>query len=192
VAVAFGVWAFWAPRLSGLDPTNPAITLSDIERTVTARYPLPELTPAGLSAALKAPGTVVFDVRERDEYATSAIPGAIRIDPGTTAEAFMAQHGAQVAGKQVVFYCAVGVRSGIMAQRTNRQLSAAGASGVYNLRGGIFRWHAEGGDLVAAAGGPASGVHPYDQNWGQLLTRTLQSRPGAPQRFQSTPGGPRS
>lgn len=164
----------WRTAAGGLDPTNPATTLSDVESTVSRRYPVAEIAVTDLEAALPDPSTVVFDVREATEYAQSRIPGAVRIDPGLSAEAFLARHGKDVAGKRVVFYCAVGVRSGIMAQRTEQIATQSGAAGVYNLRGGIFRWHATGGALLSD-GGPAATVHPYDASWRQLLERTLQS-----------------
>ena len=47
----------------------------------------------------------------------------------------------------------------------------AGAASLRNLRGGIFRWHAEGRALDLAQG--AQGVHHFDAAWGQLLRRTL-------------------
>lgn len=159
----------------GLDPTDPAVTLADIEQTVSKRYAVSEIREAELTPALSSPDTVVFDVREPDEYAQSHIPGAVRVDPGTSAEEFLARHGERLDGKRVVFYCAVGVRSGIMAQRTEKTLMDRGVRSVQNLRGGIFRWHANGGPLTST-GADAASVHPYDSAWGQLLSRTLAFR----------------
>jgi rhodanese-related sulfurtransferase len=160
-----------------LDPANPRVTMADVEAKVERRFGVPEVTDAALVTALATPGTVVFDVREADEYAQSHLPGATRIDPGMTAEAFLAAYGAELKGRTVVFYCAVGVRSGMMLARVQDKLPSTGAAAAYNLRGGIFRWHASGRPLVAGSS-PASTVHPYDQAWAQLLDRTLQTRGG--------------
>jgi hypothetical protein len=40
---------------------------------------------------------------------------------------------------------------------------------MYNLRGGMFRWRAEG---LPMAGGAE--VHQFDARWGRLLERTLR------------------
>ena len=45
---------------------------------------------------------------------------------------------------------------------------------AYNLSGGVFRWSADGGSLVAAAGEGV--VHPYDAAWGELLRRETRPR----------------
>ncbi len=92
-----------------------------------------------------------------------------------TASEFEAAYGSEIKGRSVVFYCAVGVRSGRMLARVQSVLEGNGASAGYNLRGGIFRWRASGRTLVAenTADGARS-VHPYDASWGQLLDRTLK------------------
>jgi rhodanese-related sulfurtransferase len=174
IAALVGVWT--VPVLRVVDPADPQVTLADVERTVAMRYPTAEVTAVGLSAILGRSDTVVFDVREPAEHAQSHIPGARRIDPGMTAAAFMAAHGREIDGKHVVFYCAVGVRSGMMAKRVEAAALGAGAAEIANLRGGIFRWHAVGGQLVHAAGS-ATSVHPYDAAWGKVLDRVLADAP---------------
>lgn len=171
VATAVLVFALtvW-PRVSGLDPTNPKVELSDIEATVARTYRVPEISNVALASLSK--DTVLFDVREADEFAQSHIAGATRIDPAMSAADFVARHGREIAGKPVVFYCAVGVRSGIMLARVQAALPGLGVRKAYNLRGGIFRWYAAGGPVVAQSGA-VNGVHPYDGAWKQLLDRTL-------------------
>lgn len=113
---------------------------------------------------------VVLDVRELEEYAVSHLAGALHVDPQITPEQLMAQYGDQVRGKDVVVYCSVGVRSSKLARLIEASLSGAGARAVYNLEGGIFRWHGERRPLVA--GGAATDlVHPYDGYWGRLVQR---------------------
>jgi rhodanese-related sulfurtransferase len=162
------------------DPANPNVTLNDVETIVARRLPLPELTETELAARLALGKVILFDVRETDEFSRSHLPGARRIDPNLSAEAFRERFGADVKGRAVVFYCAVGVRSGHMLARLQPALMASDAAGAYNLRGGIFRWRAAGRPLMAETpsgpGGTAT-VHPYNPSWGLLLERTLQSKP---------------
>ena len=154
------------------DPADPKTTLSAVEAIVSRKISVPEITAPALRSALARPDTMTFDVREPAEYAKSHIAGAIRIDPGLSARALAARFGNDIRGKTVVFYCAVGVRSGYMLERVQSVLADSGAKAGYNLRGGIFRWYASGGPVVSITG-PAHSVHPYDEEWGKLLARTL-------------------
>lgn len=173
LALASGAW-FWQ-QAGGLDPANPKVTLSDIEATVSRRYKVPEMSVGVLAERMSAPDIVLFDVREPDEFALSHIAGAQRIDPDMSGPAFLARYGRDLQGKVAVFYCAVGVRSGIMVDRVQAGLPVYGAASAYNLRGGIFRWFAAGQPVRSEAGEVVS-VHPYDGSWKQLLDRTLAAR----------------
>ncbi len=154
-----------------LDPTDPAVSLADVEREVLRRYPVPYLSASGLDA-IKARGRVtLFDVRTADEFATGHLPGAIRIEPGSSATEILARYRDRIDAGPVVFYCAVGVRSSRMLMATLREIAPHAKGGVYNLRGGVFRWTAEGRGLVRGA--EPGDVHPFDENWGRLLARTL-------------------
>jgi rhodanese-related sulfurtransferase len=160
-----GASAFWLRR--GLaDPADPRTTLDQVERDVARLIPVREITPRDLAARLGE--HLLFDVREAEEFAMSHLPGAIRLDPGLSAAEFLAAHGARTAGAQVVFYCAVGWRSGKMLERVQAVIAQARPAAMYNLRGGMFRWRAEG---LPMAGGVE--VHHFDARWGQLLRRTL-------------------
>ena len=160
----------WRLPWSLPDPSNPAVTLSDLERFVSAKYPVPEIGSAALEARIAAGDVLLFDVREMAEYEVSHIAGATHVEPGSSGAAFLSANGDKLKGKTAVFYCSVGVRSGVMAERV-----AAAASGVkvMNLRGGIFRWYKEGRAIVRR-GSRADSVHPYDASWGKLLDRPLQ------------------
>jgi rhodanese-related sulfurtransferase len=104
---------------------------------------------------------VLFDVRTAEEWNVSHLPGARRIEPGATAE---------VAGRglkketPIVTYCAVGYRSGEMAER----LRLAGFTNVRNLEGSIFAWANEHRPLVHKDE-RVTRVHPYNGFWGRLL-----------------------
>jgi rhodanese-related sulfurtransferase len=172
VLVAGGAGMLW-PRAAGLpDPTNPNTTLAQVEDAVARILPVPEITAAELAAMVQAGGPLVLlDVREPEEFAQSRIAGAIRVAPGMPSAEILARHGAAMKGAAVVFYCAVGWRSGLMVEALRDAANRAGAASFSNLRGGIFRWHAEGRALDTAPG--AQGVHHFDAAWGQLLRRTL-------------------
>lgn len=117
-------------------------------------------------------GMVLFDVREPEEFAVGHLPGAIRMDPGARAEDVLSalKPGGKGTCPQVVFYCSVGVRSSVLAERARSALKNAGCPEPENLRGGIFAWHNQQ-RMLENAGGPTAFVHPYDQHWGRLLTR---------------------
>lgn len=172
VLVAGGAGALW-PRSAGLpDPTDPRTTLTQVEDAVARILPVPEITAAELAAMVQAGGPLVLlDVREPEEFAQSRIAGAIRVAPGLPSAEILARHGAAMKGAAVVFYCAVGWRSGLMLEALRDAAAKAGAASFSNLRGGIFRWHAEGRALDLAPA--AQGVHHFDAAWGQLLRRTL-------------------
>ncbi len=157
---------------AGLDPGNPKVTLGDIERQLSSRFPVPEVGVPQLAQELSAGDVVVFDVRTREEFDQSHIEGAVWVDPDMGAAAFAEAHGARVQGKRAVFYCAVGVRSAIMVQRVSQSLSLFQPKSVLNLKGGAFRWHAQRRPLISTVGQVRT-VHPYDAAWGSLLERTL-------------------
>jgi len=150
------------------DPRDPATTLEAVEAAIARLLPVPEVTPAALAARLAAPGAapVLFDVRSEEEFALGRIAGATRLDPGLSAAAILKAHGGRIVGADIVVYCSVGWRSGLLLERAARRLAAARPASVANLRGGLFRWRAEGL--------PVEGdVHPFDAAWGALLARTL-------------------
>lgn len=154
------------------DPANPATMLSDVEVAVSRQYPVPEVTNSALETLRTHGEVAILDVREATEFDESHIEGALRVEPSLSTEQFISRFGNEIMGKQVVFYCSVGVRSGQFLERTLPVLQRAGVTAAYNLRGGIFRWFARGGRVVAQLG-VAHSVHPYDTAWGQLLARTI-------------------
>jgi rhodanese-related sulfurtransferase len=172
-AVLIGIAVLAGGTLAvGFDPANPRVTLSDIERQVSARFPVAEASPVQVAEAMTVGNAVLFDVRTREEFDQSHIEGAIWVDPDMSADSFAAAHGARVRGKSAVFYCAVGVRSGVMVQRVSQTLASFGPVSTVNLKGGAFRWHAQQRPLMSAVGEVRT-VHPYDASWGKLLNRTL-------------------
>jgi rhodanese-related sulfurtransferase len=170
---AFGVLRSAFPALIPwtLNPRDVRVSLADVEREVERRYRVLDMTPDMLTEKLAAGGVVLLDVRTQAEFDQGHLPGAIRVEPDEPPEGLVRAQGERLKGKTVVFYCAVGVRSSELMVRASAILAPNAPAGLYNLRVGIFRWVAEGRTLVAE-GKPGS-PHPYDANWGKLLTRSL-------------------
>lgn len=110
---------------------------------------------------------VIIDVRNKNEYAVSHIPGAIHMTDPKEIAAVAVQH-----EKEVIVYCSVGYRSAIVAQK----LQALDVH-VVNLQGSIFAWANQRLPLYNSAG-VTKDVHPYNQHWGQLLDQHVQKNYG--------------
>ncbi len=119
-------------------------------------------------AAADGVDTLLFDVRKEKEYRVSHLKGAIRLDPALSGPAFWQQYGAMAAGKELVFYCSVGRRSSAMADRVMDSMPASGEAKIYNLEGGIFKWHNQQFPLFNEEGLTAF-VHPYSWLWQRYL-----------------------
>lgn len=151
---------------------DTADELSKVEADVRQTYAdVQHMSPDELEAQLVAPRPpLVFDSRSEAEFAVSHIDGARHVDPGIWASTFRRRFGDELKGRTVVIYCSVGVRSSRLAARIADLAKDAGAAGVFNLEGGLFRWHNEGRALVGP-NGPTDEIHPYDAQWGRYLTR---------------------
>jgi rhodanese-related sulfurtransferase len=96
------------------------------------------LTPAQLAARLRAPAPPhLLDVRQPEEHAFAALPGAQLIPLGELPERFEELPAAR--DTELVVYCHHGVRS---AQAAGF-LRARGFTRVGNLAGGLDRWSLE-------------------------------------------------
>jgi rhodanese-related sulfurtransferase len=115
----------------------------------------------------RRPAPVLLDVRTPEEWSVSHLPGARRVDPKAPAEGVAAGLPKET---PIVTYCAVGYRSGEMADR----LRAAGFSNVRNLEGSIFQWANEHRPLVRGDE-RVSTVHPYSTFWGRLLNDDVRA-----------------
>ncbi len=174
VAVSVASATLVASRTSLANAYEPS-DLPEVEARVRADFPrVDQLGSASFAGRWNKPGNrataLLFDARAPEEYAVSRIPGAVRVDPDITVDGFLAFFSDRVAGREVVFYCSVGVRSSKLADRLKEKLAAAGARGTFNLEGGLFRWHNEGRNVVDAFG-PTERIHPYDSFWGGLIVR---------------------
>jgi rhodanese-related sulfurtransferase len=157
-----------------LDPNRPDLTLDDIEREVMLRYRLPDVSVDSLGPLLARGDVTLFDVRTKEEYEAGHIPGAIQVDPQITAKEFVARYGSLLKERPAVFYCAVGVRSSRVMSKLLQNIAPQAKAGLHNLRGGAFRWVADGRQLVVGA--EPGQLHPFDLDWERLLKRTLAAR----------------
>ncbi len=156
-----------------------------VEAAIAAQFSVDETSTKDLAAALASGDSasyVLFDVREPAEFERSHVGGARRLPPDTKASAFETQFGNKVEGKHLVFYCSVGYRSSVMAERVRDTAMEAGALSVANLRGGVFRWYNEG-RVVHEATDTTDAIHPYDRVWGVFVNE----RPGASSTTSATP-----
>ena len=166
---AFVVTHAWAAGAGG-DP------LAAVEKTVSARFSVDEVSATDLAAALSSADSssyVLFDVREPAEFDSSHVRGARRLAPDMKGAAFEAEFGDSLEGKRLVFYCSVGYRSSILAERMQARATASGALSVANLRGGIFRWYNDG-RVVFNGKDTTDAIHNYDRVWSVFVNQ----RPG--------------
>ena len=98
---------------------------------------------------------VVVDVREAREQAVSMLPGAIPLADYEDA-------GDRFAGRIVVVYCTVGVRSGKWTQKARNQ-----GIDAYNLDGGVLAWSWVGG-VFESNGATTQRVHVWSKAWNLL------------------------
>ncbi|MEO1207218.1 MAG: rhodanese-like domain-containing protein [Pseudomonadota bacterium] len=148
-------------------PSVPVIE-SEALAARTMKLP-PEVSVDG--GGVIPPKTVLFDVREADEFIVSHLPGAIRVAPDVSAEEFVARYGDVLAMGTAVFYCSVGVRSAKLIEKLRATEAVPRGQDLLNLEGGIFRWHNENRSLVNSGGQAVDRVHRFDRYWGRMIAR---------------------
>ncbi|MCA1781167.1 MAG: rhodanese-like domain-containing protein [Dermatophilaceae bacterium] len=100
------------------------------------------LDAADFAAALKAPATVILDVRTPAEFAEGHLPGAVNLpveSPDFTA---------QLAGLDPSTGYAVYCRTGNRSQAALDLMAQSGITQTYHLDGGIGAWQQAGGEVV--------------------------------------------
>ena len=132
---------------------------------------VPQMTTGELARRLGAKDErpVLIVTRAWEEYAVSHLPGAVWAE---TPKQIRAALWDVPPGRAVVLYCSVGVRS----SKAAAELMRDGRGNVFNLRGSIFQWANEGRP-IEREGKPATGVHPYNRKWGELLDAKLRAEP---------------
>src|SRR4051812_32025845 len=117
-----------------------------------------EVDTAGAEAALARPGTVVLDVREPDEFAQGALPGAIHIPRGH----LESQIESRVLNRDapVVVYCAGGTHSAFAA----KTLAELGYRDVVSMAGGFGKWKDEGREWTTPVTLTAEQMNRYQRH----------------------------
>ena len=98
-----------------------------------------EIDPAAAAVSDEA---LFLDVREADEYAQGAVPGALHIPRGMLE--LQVEGRVPDKGRRIIVYCAGGTRSALAAQA----LGQLGYSEVASMSGGFNKWKDEGRDWV--------------------------------------------
>jgi len=98
-----------------------------------------EIDPAAAAVSDEA---LFLDVREADEYAQGAVPGALHIPRGMLE--LQVEGRVPDKGRRIIVYCAGGTRSALAAQA----LGQLGYSEVASMAGGFNKWKDEGRDWV--------------------------------------------
>ena len=102
---------------------------------------VPQMSSTLLASRLKQNNSIlVFDVREREEFLVSRLPGAMHAGPSTAPDQFLRRVASRTSGAIFVFYCAAGARSAELSQAVYHDLMERGAAGVYILKGGFQVW----------------------------------------------------
>ena len=104
----------------------------------------------------------VLDAREKKEFATSHIPGAIPVGY----DSFSLENVKNIPkSARIYVYCSIGYRSNKVAEI----LLSDGYKNVYNLYGGVFNWANNGFPLVNNFNQKTDTVHGYNPVWGIWL-----------------------
>jgi len=106
------------------------------------------MTASEFSTAMKAPGTIVLDVRTPAEFATGHLPGARNIDIG--APGFATEIAKLDKNATYAVYCRSGKRSAAALE----QMAAANLTHAYDLAGGMLAWEDMGGPTMKGKPSP--------------------------------------
>ena len=132
---------------------------ADVNAEIQEKFPKVERISVSELKTKDLKDVLLVDVRKKEEFAVSHIPGAVHLeDPFDIAEL------ASQSDKHIIIYCSVGYRSAAVVHELNN----LGITNATNLEGSIFEWANEDLPLVNKAGSTRD-VHPYDEYWGQLL-----------------------
>jgi sterol desaturase/sphingolipid hydroxylase (fatty acid hydroxylase superfamily)/rhodanese-related sulfurtransferase len=105
----------------------------------------------------------LFDVRTREEFAVSSLPGARRIDPNARVKDIRA---VMDTNQPAVFYCSIGYRSAAVVSA----LQDSGYTNMVNLEGSIFAWAIAGLPLEQPQTRTSTTlVHPFSSSYARLL-----------------------
>lgn len=148
-----------------------------VRRAIAARFPtVSSVSTKELAAWLTDPRRaqpLLLDVRAREEYEISHLPGAVWAATTEQQKAVLLR---AAPDQPIVVYCSVGWRSAQAAA----ELGKPSGRVLLNLDGSIFEWANESRPLVDTHGAPVRVVHPFDRTWGALLDRNRWSHDPSP------------
>lgn len=157
------MWTFLLALACASPPADDAGRIEALDR-VYQRYDwtfpkVDEIDATTLQAQLAGDTPpVLIDVRPEEERRVSIIPGAISVEQYTA-------NSQAYAGRKVVTYCTVGIRSGFEANRLRRD-----GVDVLNFKGSILAWTHIDGPLVRPTGESTRQVHVYGPKWNYAAT----------------------
>lgn len=144
----------------------------DLEKEISKKFPVSHISTEALASILTkdelAKHYILIDTRPLEEYQTSHLRDAIRVDPDLKVEQFIEKFGEKIKNKHCVFYCSVGYRSAAFISRVSQAAQESGALTCANLRGGLFRWYNEKRPVYQGEK-ETDEIHPYDSYWGQFV-----------------------
>lgn len=143
---AFGIGLLAAVPACGSSSGTTAGTSSAGSATPGMTIPTPvsgaAVDAATFALAMRAPGTIIVDVRTPAEYASGHLPSAINVD--VDGADFAAKIASLAKDVPYAVYCHSGNRSAVAVSR----MTADGFTHPYHLAGGITAWAAAGGSIV--------------------------------------------
>lgn len=153
-------------------PAADSETLRDIQAGLVEQYPgVHVMSPEELTREIARGGDLlILDVRSEEEFRVSHIPGALRVDPGASANKVADLISGLGNPGTIVFYCSVGNRSTRLANRVQKALLPDAEVSVFNLSGGLFLWHNQYRPLVGERG-HTEYIHPNFASRAELLIR---------------------
>lgn len=157
--VVQAAWPAQAPQERPVADERWAETLRFVRETFPE---VPQLSTERLAELVREDADVVLlDARSKEEFEISHLQGAVRATSVRMARKALEEHGEK---PTVVVYCSVGYRSSRLAQR----LRDHGVEDVFNLEGSLFKWANEGRPVYRGSE-QVLPVHPFDEDWGELL-----------------------
>ncbi len=167
LVICFAVLGGYLPT-SGFTASDE---LNEIQQWIVDEHPrVSHIDAEQLNRQSNRNDFVVFDVRQQEEFEVSHLLNSIRIDPDISRQDFLNQYSDVLENKNVVFYCSVGRRSSLLAEKVSDDLLEQGSISIVNLENGIFGWHNDRRPLVSQ-NQSTDYVHPYSRRWRRLIER---------------------
>jgi phage shock protein E len=111
-----------------------------------AKSAITEISPAETAEALRR-GTLIIDVREKEDWDNEHIPGAVHLSRGVVE--LEIEDLAPELSTPIICHCGGGSRSALVAESLQRM----GYTNVKSMAGGFRAWKQEGLSTTAAAQG---------------------------------------